>query len=270
MRVFGTPSHRGIFDELNRLNGTYGLNHELIWQEIPKVSQKSLSSVAVANRYFVAIIKDVPNLICYDELSNDFIKIALNWQSLTKRIVTAGRKSEFILQACKLSPDMSVIDGIAGFGHDGLILASTGATVTMIEKNPTIALLLLFEHHLMSHHPNWQKLLSRIHIVCGDFLGYDLQTVLPKADRIYLDPMFPAGSYGAKVGKNMQLLHGLVSPPNADDERLFLQSAKNLLTEGGKLIIKRPLSAPHLDNKTPIDSVANDAIRFDRYHKESL
>ena len=122
---------------------------------------------------------------------------------------------------------MSVIDGTAGFGQDGLILASTGANVIMIEHNPIIAMLLLYEHQMMNTNP------------------YD--------------------SYSAKVGKTMQMLHELANPPSHDDEKLFLNIANAQLKNNGKIIVKRPLSAPHLANKTPMQSVANDAIRFDRY-----
>lgn len=254
-----------LFDKLEFINKTHTLSLTLSFHVSSKLSDKFILSFANtnANTPLIALIKNIPILVKID--NHAIIKSSLNWQSMTKRIVSAGRKSELILQACKLTSQMSVIDGTAGFGHDSLILASTGAKVMMIEQNALIALLLLYEHQIMTTKPNWQKLLSRMCIYYGDFLNADWMATLPKVDRVYLDPMFPADSYSAKVGKTMQVLHDLASPPSNHDERLFLDIANARLNEQGKIIVKRPISALHLANQTPMQSVANDAIRFDRY-----
>lgn len=265
INIIGTEQDKDLFDTLDTINKTHNLSLKLSFYASSKLSDKFILSFANnnVNIPLITLIKNTPTLIKID--NNAIIKSSLNWQALTKRIVTAGRKSELILQASKLTSDMSVIDGTAGFGQDGLILASTGANVIMIEQNPIVAMLLLFEHQMMNANPNWQKLLSRIAIYHGNFLNADFMTTLPKVDMIYLDPMFPSDSYSAKVGKTMQVLHDLANPPSDDDEKRFLDSAHAQLKDNGKIIIKRPLSAPYLANKTPLQSVANDAIRFDRY-----
>lgn len=272
INIIGTKQDKALFDILNVINKTHNLSLTLSFHILSKLSDKFISSFANDNvnnnTPLIALIKNTPTLIKID--NNATIKSSLNWQALTKRIVTAGRKSELILQASKLTPDMSVIDGTAGFGQDGLILASTGANVIMIEQNPLVAMLLLFEHHMMNANPNWQKLLSRVTICYGNFLDANFMATLPKVDMIYLDPMFPSDSYSAKVGKTMQVLHDLAISPSNDDEKLFLSIANTQLKDNGKIIIKRPLSAPHLANKTPVQSVANDAIRFDRYRSGDL
>ncbi|MDO4896833.1 MAG: class I SAM-dependent methyltransferase [Moraxella sp.] len=263
--IVGTDNDKVVFDELAFINKSHALSLMLSYHLLNKPSDKWILSFANDNPNIplIALIKNTPTLIKVD--NNAIIKSSLNWQSLTKRIVTAGRKSELILQACKLTPDMSVIDGTAGFGQDSLILASTGADVMMVEKNPVVALLLFYEYQSMTANPNWQKLLSRIQIYYGNFLNANFMATLPKVDRVYLDPMFPSDSYSAKVGKNMQVLHDLANPPTAHDEMLFLTIAKNQLTNHGKIIIKRPLSAPYLANVMPAYSIGNNAIRFDKY-----
>lgn len=263
--VIGTDNDQAIFDKLQVINDEQGLNLALSFYMLNKLSDKFVS-VFVRNHPtipIIAIIKNIPMLIKVD--NGGIVKSYLNWQSLTKRIVTAGRKSELILQACKPDVQMRVIDGTAGFGHDGLIIASSGANVVMIEQNPMIALLLFYEYQMMNDNPNWQKLLSRIDIHHNDFLNVSFMATLPKVALVYLDPMFPSDSYAAKVNKNMQILHTLASPPSMDDECLFLKIAQNQLMPNGKIIIKRPLSAPYLANQPPVQSFANDAIRFDRY-----
>lgn len=256
-----------IFDKLQFINQTKALNLALSFHALPKLSNKFILSLSgeCDDKTIIAIIKNTPTLIKID--NGDIVKSYLNWPSLTKRIVTAGRKSELILQACKLNAGMSAIDGTAGFGHDGLILASTGASVAMIEQNPLVALLLFYEYDVMNAHVNWQKLLGRISIHHGDFLDFSFLQNLPKVDLVYLDPMFPSASYSAKVNKNMQLLHGLVVAPSIDDEQNFLSFAKSRLNDDGKVVVKRPVFAPHLSNQYPAQSVANDAIRFDKYDK---
>lgn len=240
-----------VFDEMSAIVRTHALPLTLDLALLPKLNDKALLSIKPQ----LTINKGSPTLVVAHEQT--LIKSAPSWQSLTKRIVTAGRKSELILQACKLTAGMSVIDGMAGFGHDGLILASTGAKVLMVEKNPLMALLLLYEHQYMMANPNWQKLLGRIEVRWGDFLEVQAQ-----ADVVYLDPMFPPDSYSAKVGKHMQTLHALAAPPDTDEQIKLLAHAKS---HAQKVLIKRPLSALPLANHTPDESFANDAVRFDVY-----
>ncbi|WP_019671748.1 class I SAM-dependent methyltransferase [Psychrobacter lutiphocae] len=137
------------------------------------------------------------------------MSVAPAWHSLQRRVVSAGRKSELLLQACKLNEGQRVLDATAGFGHDSLILASTGAQVVMLERNPIMALLLLYEQQSMAIEPNWKKLMQRLEIYCADAVDYmqqlsqasiatslstptSLSTVF---DVVYLDPMFPDNSY---------------------------------------------------------------------------
>lgn len=210
------------------------------------------------------------------------LSVAPEWDKLQRRVVSAGRKSELILQAAKISADSQVLDATAGFGHDSLILASTGAQVLMLEQQPLMALLLLSEQQRMSQQPNWQKLMARLTIINCDALSYfaQLHNNFDEAKRavnvVYLDPMFPADSYqdsktgkGAKVGKQMQALHQLAEPPTLAEEQQLLQSAQALISQSskkqGRVIVKRPQQAPFLANKVPDESWHNAAVRFDGY-----
>lgn len=227
----------------------------------------------------------------------DGISVAPNWTKLQRRIVSAGRKSELLLQAAKLTADSRALDATAGFGHDSLILASTGAQVTMLEQQPLLALLLLVEQQKMACERNWQKLMARLTIINRPAEAYLASPAAHAAhyDTIYLDPMFPDDSYdnsktgkGAKVGKNMQALHGLVTPPTLEAEIKLFELARAAITtrfekESGaesskqssleksieranrRLIIKRPISAPHLAGHSPDECWQNDVVRFDGY-----
>ena len=209
---------------------------------------------------------------------SDGLSVAPEWDKLQRRVVSAGRKSELLLQAAKITSDSTVIDATAGFGHDSLILASTGTQVTMLEQQPLMALLLLAEQLRMNALPNWQKLISRLHIINTDALSYfaKLQTDAKAIDVVYLDPMFPEDSYqdsktgkGAKVGKHMQALHQLASPPTLEQEKQLLQNAQAVVSQQGqkqgRVVVKRPQLAPLLANQPASESWHNEAVRFDGY-----
>jgi len=252
------------------------LNAELVTEKLNQKRRQQLSQIAT---------QPILLLDEKDKLSwlSEGLSVAPEWDKLQRRVVSAGRKSELLLQAAKLTADSQVIDATAGFGHDSLILASTGAQVTMLEQQPLMALLLLVEQLRMSTLPNWQKLMSRLQIINTDaltyfarfnnYLGADNEQAI---DVIYLDPMFPEDSYqdsktgkGAKVGKHMQALHQLAHPPTLDEEQQLLQSAQAVVSQNGqkqgRVIVKRPQFAPLLADQQPSESWNNEAVRFDGY-----
>ncbi len=252
------------------------LNTELVTEKLNQKRRQQLSQIAT---------QPILLLDEKDKLSwlSEGLSVAPEWDKLQRRVVSAGRKSELLLQAAKLTADSQVIDATAGFGHDSLILASTGAQVTMLEQQPLMALLLLVEQMRMSTLPNWQKLMSRLQIINIDaltyfarFNNYLVSDNEQAIDVIYLDPMFPEDSYqdsktgkGAKVGKHMQALHQLAHPPTLDEEQQLLQSAQAVVSQNGqkqgRVIVKRPQFAPLLADQQPSESWNNEAVRFDGY-----
>ncbi len=257
------------------------LNIELITVKLNQKCRQQLSQTATQS----ILLLDEKNKLSW---LSDGLSVAPEWDKLQRRVVSAGRKSELLLQAAKITADSNVIDATAGFGHDSLILASTGAQVTMLEQQPLMALLLLTEQLRMSVLPNWQKLMSRLQIINTDALSYFESINFAKfnnpvdtdneqaVDVIYLDPMFPEDSYqdsktgkGAKVGKHMQALHQLARPPTLDEEQQLLQSALTIVSQNsqkqGRVIVKRPQFAPLLAHQQPSESWSNEAVRFDGY-----
>ena len=252
------------------------LNTELL---IDKITQKRRQQLSQTATQPILLLEDKNKL----SWLSDGLSVAPEWDKLQRRVVSAGRKSELLLQAAKITADSKVIDATAGFGHDSLILASTGAQVTMLEQQPLMALLLLAEQRRMSEFPNWQKLMSRLQIINIDARSYFkyLQTETTAdnskvVDVVYLDPMFPEDSYqdsktgkGAKVGKHMQALHQLACPPTSDEEQQLLQSAQAVVSQNGqkqgRVIVKRPQFAPLLAHQQPNESWHNEAVRFDGY-----
>ena len=251
------------------------LNPELFTEKLTQKRRQQLSQTATQS----ILLLDEKNKLSW---LSDGLSVAPEWDKLQRRVVSAGRKSELLLQAAKITSDSTVIDATAGFGHDSLILASTGAQVIMLEQQPLMVLLLLAEQQRMKALLNWQKLMSRLQIINTDALSYFamLQAEAiddPKAiDVVYLDPMFPEDSYqdsktgkGAKVGKHMQALHQLACPPTAEEEMQLLQSAQAVVSQNaqtsGRVIVKRPQLAPQLAHQPASESWHNEAVRFDGY-----
>jgi 16S rRNA (guanine1516-N2)-methyltransferase len=228
-------------------------------------SERFMDKLTQKRRQQLSQVSSQPILLLDD-------KNALSWLS-------AGRKSELLLQAAKMTSESKVIDATAGFGHDSLILASTGAQTIMLEQQPLMALLLLAEQQRMTALPNWQKLMSRLQIINTDAISYfenvscHSDDTDKSIDVIYLDPMFPEDSYqdsktgkGAKVGKHMQALHMLARPPTLEEEGQLLQSALAVVSQhSGRVIVKRPQFAPLLAKQPASECWHNEAVRFDGY-----
>lgn len=259
-----------------------------------KFNQKRLCQLSEESPGTILLLDDKNHL----SLLSQGLSAAPEWDKLQRRVVGAGRKSELLLKATKLTENSVIIDATAGFGHDSLILASTGAQVIMLEQQPVMALLLLAEQQRMSQQPNWQKLIARLHIINTDALSYfsdfssrresralnsiDFVTTATDIDVVYLDPMFPIDSYessktgkGAKVGKHMQALHHLAHPPTFIEEEQLLKSALEMVSTNsntnisnntkGRVIVKRPSQAAFFALQSPDESWHNEAVRFDGY-----
>ena len=260
-----------------------------------KFNQKRLCQLSEESPGTILLLDDKNHL----SLLSQGLSAAPEWDKLQRRVVGAGRKSELLLKATKLTENSVIIDATAGFGHDSLILASTGAQVIMLEQQPVMALLLLAEQQRMSQQPNWQKLMARLHIINTDALSYfsdfsshrETRALNPidfgidtatDIDVVYLDPMFPIDSYessktgkGAKVGKHMQALHHLAHPPTFIEEETLLKSALEMVSTNsntnisnntkGRVIVKRPSQAAFFALQSPDESWHNEAVRFDGY-----
>ncbi|WP_317199073.1 class I SAM-dependent methyltransferase [uncultured Psychrobacter sp.] len=276
---YATDRQKPQIDALQNLLDKHQLSLQLsVEQTIGKVNQKIKQQLSALHDDPVLWLDDKDKL----SLIADGLSVAPEWDKLQRRVVSAGRKSELLLQAAKITADSIVIDATAGFGHDSLILASTGARVIMLEQQPMMALLLLAEQRRMSAQPNWQKLMTRLHIINIDARSYfaDKQSASTLddsiVDMVYLDPMFPEDSHqdsktgkGAKVGKHMQVLHQLAYPPTLIEEVQLLQSAEDFIAghneQGGRVIVKRPQYAPVFAQRQADESWQNTALRFDGY-----
>ena len=275
--IYSNEAQQGQMEQLQGLVTRHKLSLVLAPELISaKLNQKRLQQLSGDSEQAILLLDNKNQL----SLLVDGLSVAPEWDKLQRRVVSAGRKSELLLQAAKITAGSQVIDATAGFGQDSLILASSGAQVIMLEQQPIMALLLLAEQQRMSLQPNWQKLMSRLTIVNTDALAFFNSKFITidsnNIDVIYLDPMFPENSYqdrktgkGAKVNKQMQALHQLAAPPTIAQEQQLLQRAQHLIKnneqQSGRVIVKRPVQAPLFANQAATESWHNAALRFDGY-----
>jgi 16S rRNA (guanine1516-N2)-methyltransferase len=159
----------------------------------------------------------------------------------------------------------TLIDATAGLGLDAFILACAGWYVILCEQSPVVHALLQdgLEHAIRESANTADKQLA-------EALGR--MTLLPVTDSaeylqtcgsvtaVYLDPMFPEREKSARVKKNrflLQRLHACGAQGNG-----LLPAA---LAVAAKVVVKRPRTAPFLDDIKPAGSVTGKTSRFDIY-----
>lgn len=155
-----------------------------------------------------------------------------------------------LLRACGVAGGNkpAILDVMAGWGVDGLVLAGRGCAVTLVERLPALSAL--------------QQDLARrsglaAEVVCGD--GFEvLQRAAP--DVVYLDPMFPERTKTSLPGKRMQWLAELA---RGDDRPLqnWLALARQRARQ--RVVLKRRRRDPtELEPDWRIDG---RTVRYDVY-----
>ncbi len=159
----------------------------------------------------------------------------------------------------------TVLDLTAGMGGDAFVLATLGASVTMIERNPIVYALLndaIQRAHLVDD-TDLQTILGRLTLINKDAMEY-LEGLDDEAlpDVIYLDPMFPARSKSAQVKKEMQFFHDIVG--NDEDSEELLKQSLSKATK--RIVVKRPRLVEKLTQELPpAFEINGKTTRYDVY-----
>lgn len=186
--------------------------------------------------------------------------------ALTFRRLHGGGRKEAIAKAVGIKGQTlpRVMDATAGLGRDAFVLASLGCHVDMLERSPVVAALLENGLARATQVPELTGgVANRMRLFHG--VSYAMLKGWQEAapDVIYLDPMFPHKKKSALVKKDMRLFQQLLGP-DEDADRL-LQPALDLALH--RVVVKRPDSAPWLDNRAPHMAIKSKKHRFDVYLK---
>ncbi|WP_367676567.1 class I SAM-dependent methyltransferase [Buchnera aphidicola] len=224
--------------------------------------------------YFLHLKNDLNENLTIDYIDNKYqifqrneknvkkIWIEFNSKKLNYR-TNQKQKKEPLAKAVGIKKNYypNILDATAGFGTDAFILASLGCQVLMLERNPIVAILLAngldrgFKNKKIG---KWlKKKLSLLYTSSEKFL---IQTkTIP--DVIYLDPMFPIIKKKAKSKKTINILKTIVK--EQDNSNLLLNPARLLAKK--RVVVKRPLHAPFLNNVKTYSIIKTKKHRFDIY-----
>lgn len=159
----------------------------------------------------------------------------------------------------------SVIDATGGWGGDALLLCSQGYEVTIIERNPLMALLL---KDAMQRSPltAWASrvgasLPSVIEADAIRFFRDSNNASLLEKSCAYLDPMFPPkAKASAAVNKNIKFLQFLVG---RDSDATEMAEAA-ISSPVSRVVIKRPHHAKPLAQETK-ERFSSKLVHYDVY-----
>jgi 16S rRNA (guanine1516-N2)-methyltransferase len=147
-------------------------------------------------------------------------------------------QSEPLLRAVGSSKSrpLKIVDATGGLGHDGFLLAASGAQVTLIERSAVMFAEL--ERALADARQNddLAEIAGRMTVLHGDSRQV-LRTI--DADVFYIDPMHPERKKSALVKEPMRLLRDVVG--DDPDSAELIQTA--LDHSPGRVVIKWPAKA---------------------------
>jgi 16S rRNA (guanine1516-N2)-methyltransferase len=178
-----------------------------------------------------------------------------------------GGRGQLIAHAVglKRTKTLTILDVTAGLGADAFVLATLGCSVTMIERSPIIAELLLDGLQRAKRIDSLKSL--NLELIPGDAKDYLLHLTNTKIayakfpDVVYLDPMFPVNKKSALVKKEMRILRDMVGS-DLDAPELFQLALQTALK---RVVVKRHRLAPTITDLKPDLIFSGKSSRYDVY-----
>ncbi|OQW95134.1 MAG: hypothetical protein BWK79_03495 [Beggiatoa sp. IS2] len=224
----------------------------------------------MAEKYPAWLYLTTERLELWAYLENQTLSIQVDWITgpLGYRRVHGGGRQQPLGRAIGLKHGVTptVVDATAGLGRDAFVLACLGCQVRMVERSPVIAALLHDGLRRAQQDDTVGSLvrerLQLIHTDAQSWLAQLPETHYP--DVIYLDPMYPdRAAKSALVKKEMRLFRQVVGDDGdaADLLEVALKRARQ------RVVVKRPRSAPTLNDTIPTMSIYSKNTRFDVYKR---
>ena len=157
----------------------------------------------------------------------------------------------------KLGINPHIIDATAGLGRDAFLLASLGATVTMIERSADMHALL---HDGMARALDaggmTAEIINRMTLIHGDSIQL-LPELSPEI--VLVDPMHPPRNKSALVKAEMRQIRAIVGID--DDQNCLMQTA--LAHASRRVVLKWPAkAAPMADIPPASHQIVGKSVRY--------
>ena len=171
-----------------------------------------------------------------------------------------GGRGQALPKALGFRPGVTpnIVDATAGLGRDAFLLASLGATVTLIERNKEIQTLLeAAMDAAATESPELAAIIARMTLLKGD-----AREILPglRPETVLIDPMHPPRGKTALVKNEMRLLRELVGtdPDCAELMRVALEITSK------RIVLKWPRRAdPIAGLRPPSHQIVGKSTRYD-------
>ncbi len=188
-------------------------------------------------------------------LAVDFVSGAVDY-----RRRKGGGRGQALPKALGFRPGVTpdIVDATAGLGRDAFLLASLGATVTLIERNDIIHRLLKEAMARASGTSDTHgDIIRRMALIKGD-----ARDILPelKPETVLIDPMHPPRDKSALVKNEMRQLRELVGtdPDCAELMRVALATASK------RVVLKWPRRAKEITGlPNPSHQIIGKSTRYD-------
>ena len=187
--------------------------------------------------------------------------------SVQHRLRFGGGRGQDLLKAAgfKRGINPHIIDATAGLGRDAFLLASFGATVTMIERSADMHALL---HDGMARALDagglTAEIINRMTLIHGDAIQ-----LLPRLspEIVFVDPMHPPRNKSALVKAEMRQIRAIVGIDN--DQTHLMQTA--LANASRRVVLKWPVkAAPMADIPPASHQIIGKSVRYDVFMQPCL
>ena len=176
------------------------------------------------------------------------------------RLRFGGGRGQDLPKAAGFKPGINphIIDATAGLGRDAFLLASLGATVTMIERSTKMHTLL---HDGMARALDaggvTAEIIGRMKLIHGDAIQL-LPSLSPEI--VLVDPMHPPRNKSALVKAEMRQIRAIVGID--DDQNRLMQTA--LAHASRRVVLKWPAkAAPMADIPPASHQIIGKSVRYD-------
>lgn len=246
------PAQKNLSQQSKILAEKWGFNFS---NHLPEASPKT---------FFLQLTPDHLQLIPSDRNVSGPIYVDFISGQVAHRRLFGGGRGQTIAKAVGLNKISNplILDATAGLGKDSFIFASLGARVILMERSPISAALLNDGLQRAALDKNISDIIQRMSFIFGDarHLTHTIQ-LDEMPDVIYLDPMFPHNNKSALVKKEMLAFQQLIGTDDDSDE--LLDICRKVARK--KVVVKRPIKAPFLNDANPSYSMKMKKYRFDVY-----